>query len=301
MESTVLNRMVENVEQLAVYAEQHPQEYSRLMVGLIQAQPEIIADVLSLKGYSLVKDTTLDLDVEAFKSELMGDEDWEIVEGTGVQSKVEKLLQTVDSLKKKLAEADLPAKKGETEEASQGTENTVETQRQQATLKIMGSWQSQVESGIKAAGIKPATDEERRNHPSAARIKDLAFTVAMHGLPNKIPLWQEQLFTWGEKRDGFKERTDEITRLLKEGTEEQALSYSKSVAPDAYELGKLRAGIAYIKNLYADAERLMNRAPETKTPPGQKPPDSITHGNDIGDKTKGSNYVSDAIILGLIK
>jgi hypothetical protein len=298
MENTVLNRMIDNTEQLVAYAEQHPTEYSRLMVGLIQAQPEIVSQVLSLKGYSLIKDTSADLDVDTFKTELFADEDWLVVEGTGVQDKVEKMLESMKALKQKLAEVEIPSQ-DKPKEDSVPLEQTPEYQRQQAGMRIVGSWQQDVESGVKAAGIKPATDEERRNHPSAARIKDLAYTVAVYGLQDKIPAWQEQLFSWGEKRDGFTERTEEIRRLLDEGTEAQATSYAKSVAPDAYELGKLRANIGYIKSLYSDAERLMNRLGAASTQPNERPPENISNGGGIEDKTKASNFVSDAIILGI--
>jgi hypothetical protein len=298
LQTEVVNRIVADPEQLIQFAEQHPQTYSQLIVGLVQAQPEVIGQILSYKGFSVVKDETLNVDVDTLKQELMADEDWVVLEGTGVETKVQKLLESVSAMKQKLAEVAPEVKtkeQGGAEDAAQSAPSY-----QDAAINVVNSWESDVEKGIRAAGIVPPTEEERKMHPSAARIKEIAYLAAVHGIPGKLPAWQEQLFIWGEaKREGFKERTDEIARLVRESSESEALSYAKSVKADAYELGRLRASIPYIKNMYSDASRLMNRPPQ-ETAPGEKPKESV--GTSTGVEAKGtqSGFVSDKIILGML-
>jgi len=276
LETEALNRVLSNAERMTDFSKAHPQVFASLLSGLITQHTEFVGKALKAHGLEVIKPEPVNAD--KLLEELHQNELWETIEGTPLAAQME---QRIKDLASKIGTADVSPEDLAKELGGDSPPQSVSTEAYQKTQEAIMTardrhWLVSISDGLKAAGIKPATPEETRRNPVAAKMKDIVHAIALRGLDGVVENWDTAAAKWGERNEGFQASFTELQALLNEGDIDRFGEYASGLNPLYYEFGTRRAGIPLIKKLYAEAERLLNGA--AAAPPPAPAADTPTPG-----------------------
>lgn len=256
-----INNAVADQQSLVSFAENNPEAYSRLMVGLATSQPDTIKLLLEKQGYRVEKASeSQPFNVDAQLKQL-ADEDpdnYELIAGTPVEDRIKAILAETaakDARNRELETQNL----NRPQEQVQQSQDDLDFAPEKTGLyqDVINSWESEIDRALRDSGITRPTEEEFRQNFESAMLRDTAYTIAKHGYGDKSPAWLPQLFEWGDKRKGFSEISDNILQAITDMNKDEAKSFGRSASPDVYEFGKLRSQMPAVKAYIAMAKRIM--------------------------------------------
>lgn len=303
LKMTVIRDVIGDSEALVNFANHNPETYSYLMVALADSQPELLAKVLERKGYSVSSSPTL-TDFDSISEELENSEEWDYIVGTELEDKIKALFAQTAQMTEKLRQQEELSLFPESENKEGDAEDYIPPQVRKAaeiTNSVFSRWEADVKDGVESAGIKYPSDAEVQSAPIPSLLRRLAYNISVHGLEGTLPPWQEAIFTWGERVEGFKSKTTELTDLINQAREEEASSYARSLAPHAHRFGKLRAGIPAVKTLLRLAEAEEKRIAEghpSVSVATRRADTSHSPASSETPQSNGSGFLSDRLILG---
>lgn len=307
-----VSQMIDSPELQSNFAQQHPDEFARLMVSLATHNPKFLTDLVERQGFKVVKGEPLNVDQTMIdlEKELEADPMWEVVKDSSLGEALKaslkaKLTPFAESAKApELNAAELAAQlKGEP--TPDQTAQMEQINRMQETFSNTREkvWLAAVADGLQTAGIKPASQAEMQKDPALANLKNFIYNVALRGMPGVLPDWDEQSFAFGATRDGFKDMAAELQNLAQRGEIDRFRDGAPALNEFYYEFGQRRASIGLVKNTYAYVNRLLaGTAPPPPVEPVPAAPDTLGNGGQDGDRK--FEYASDRVTLeklGLLK